>query len=159
VTLLFAALARGNEVLNEVHLLCDRALVAARVTTPAALSRSRNVAILAVALTTLAVCAATLSVDQQQVIQATIAAGRVRFPNSTVPVRVIQIAIVNNYALTTWDFGEGGGQAVLQKKSGSWLVLQFHGSKMDEPILVAFGVPSATAKTLEKSLKPVPGHK
>ncbi len=101
---------------------------------------------------------AALTADQQEVIKATVAAGRVRNPNSTVPVRVIQIAIVNNYALTTWDFGEGGGQAVLQKKNGSWLVLQFHGSKMDEPILVAFGVPSATAKTLEKSLKPVPGH-
>jgi hypothetical protein len=100
---------------------------------------------------------AALTADQQQVIQVTESAVHSRVPNTTYTPNVTEIAIVGSYALTTWTLGEGGGQAALQKKSsGSWVVLGMGGGQMDASTLVSFGVPSATATSLESALGPVP---
>jgi len=98
-----------------------------------------------------------LTTDQQQVIQVTVSAVQARFPSSTATASVSQIAIVGNYALTTWLLGEAGGQAVLKRSNkGTWSILGIGGSQMGSGILVAFGVPSATASSLESDLGPVP---
>lgn len=93
--------------------------------------------------------------DQQQVIQLTVSTVHAWNPSAPAPA-VYQVAIVNGYALTSWMWGEGGGQALLRKKGHHWSVVRAKGGDMDQNILVAFGVPPATAATLEGSLAPVP---
>jgi hypothetical protein len=98
-----------------------------------------------------------LTTDQQQVTRVTVSAVQARFPNAKRTPRVVRMAIVGKYALTTWLLGEGGGQAVLHKDSkAEWSALAVHGGVMDTTILVAFGVPSATATKLEANLAPLP---
>lgn len=96
-----------------------------------------------------------LTTDQQQVIQLTIAAVQAKNPSAPSPV-VTKLSIASGYALTTWLWGDAGGQALLSKSSKRWSVVQAHGGRMDATILHAFGVPSTTAATLIASLAPAP---
>ena len=99
---------------------------------------------------------AQVSLDQQQVIQATLTAIQAKNASCGGVDSVTQIALVNGYALTTWLCGKAGGQALLTKGSTGWSVSAIHGGHMDASILVAFGVPSTTASNLEAALGPVP---
>lgn len=69
--------------------------------------------------------------------------------------QVTQIAIVDDYALATYQGANGGGQAVLKKSTFTWTVLGVHDSMIDAAGLGGFGVPSETAYKLESSLQPV----
>lgn len=126
--------------------------------TTLAIRTGRFVAFFILAVMLLPPCVGlALTSDQQQVIQVTMSAVHARFPNTTDTPNVSQMAVVGSYALTTWSLGQGGGQAVLQKKSnGTWSVLGIGGGQMDSNILAAFGVPGATATSLLTNLGPVP---
>jgi hypothetical protein len=99
-----------------------------------------------------------LATDQQQVIQQTVAAVKgMMNPAATETTQVTQIAIVGTYSLTTWTFGQSGGNAALSyNKRTGWTVIRAHGSQMDATILTALGVPSTTATQLVANLAPVP---
>ena len=64
-------------------------------------------------------------------------------------VVVTRYAIVKGYALTEYSWStNGAGEALLQKINGTWTVLGKGGGKMGVGIIVAFGVPQATASEL-----------
>lgn len=54
---------------------------------------------------------------------------------------VIRINKSANYALTTWTWGEAGGQALLQLKEDVWTVIEAGGGAMNESTLLEAGVP------------------
>ncbi len=63
---------------------------------------------------------------------------------------VAPIAIAGNYALVDWIAGEGGGEALLRLKNGSWHVLGMGGGSIDDPRYLEsqYGVPSKIADEL-----------
>lgn len=69
-------------------------------------------------------------------------------------VVVNHYAIVNGYALTEYSWStEGAGEALLQKVNGVWTVLGKGGGEMSVSIIVAFGVPQATANELHYEIQ------
>ncbi|MDQ6780422.1 MAG: hypothetical protein M3Z37_04615, partial [Candidatus Eremiobacteraeota bacterium] len=73
-----------------------------------------------VGLTYLRMPAKSDSGDQSLVIAACVQWVKSMNPSATSQPTVSQIAIVSNYALTTWVWGNGGGQAVFEKQNNAW---------------------------------------
>jgi hypothetical protein len=69
------------------------------------------------------------------------------------PIQITKARISGNYALVNWREGDGGGQTLLQKKDGRWIILESGGGQMDENTLIKAGVPKNYAKALTKGLK------
>jgi hypothetical protein len=89
------------------------------------------------------------SIDQEgEVTQATLdyllegAAGATQQPE------VIRAVIVKGYALTTWLWGEAGGQTVLAHSETGWTVLTSGGGAVDTATLIDVGVPAEIAEQL-----------
>ncbi|NEZ55402.1 hypothetical protein [Adonisia turfae] len=61
---------------------------------------------------------------------------------------VTRTTIVETYALTTWQWGETGGQTVLELTDETWQVLVSGGGAVDAATLVSFGVPADIAEQL-----------
>lgn len=61
---------------------------------------------------------------------------------------VYRTIVEGNYALATWRWGEGGGQAVLSKQNGRWSVLTFGGGAVNAATLQESGVPANIAQRL-----------
>jgi hypothetical protein len=68
--------------------------------------------------------------------------------NSPQAPTVRRTVIESNYALSTWAWGEAGGQAVLALADGDWRVLASGGGAVDVATLTALDVPTATAERL-----------
>ena len=61
---------------------------------------------------------------------------------------VTRTTIVETYALITWQWGETGGQTVLELTDETWQVLVSGGGAVDAATLVSFGVPADIAEQL-----------
>lgn len=61
---------------------------------------------------------------------------------------IIRTTIVETYALATWQWGETGGQTVLELSDETWQVLMSGGGAVDAATLVSFGVPADIAEQL-----------
>ena len=61
---------------------------------------------------------------------------------------VTRTTIVETYALTTWQWGESGGQTVFELTDETWQVLVSGGGAVDVATLVSFGVPADIAEQL-----------
>ena len=61
---------------------------------------------------------------------------------------VTRTTIVETYALATWQWGETGGQTVLELSDETWQVLVSGGGAVDAATLVSFGVPADIAEQL-----------
>ena len=61
---------------------------------------------------------------------------------------VTRTTIVETYALATWQWGETGGQTVLELTNENWQVLVSGGGAVDAATLVSFGVPADIAEQL-----------
>lgn len=61
---------------------------------------------------------------------------------------VTRTTIVESYALATWQWGETGGQTVLELSDETWQVLVSGGGAVDAATLVSFGVPADIAEQL-----------
>ena len=61
---------------------------------------------------------------------------------------VTRTTIVETYALATWQWGETGGQTVLELSDETWQVLVSGGGALDAATLVSFGVPADIAEQL-----------
>ncbi|NEZ61792.1 hypothetical protein D0962_03215 [Leptolyngbyaceae cyanobacterium CCMR0082] len=61
---------------------------------------------------------------------------------------VTRTAIVETYALATWQWGETGGQTVLELTDETWQVIVSGGGAVDAATLVSFGVPADIAEQL-----------
>jgi hypothetical protein len=72
-------------------------------------------------------------------------------PNPNLIVR--KVITAGDYALVNWKEGEGGGQTVLQKKKGKWVILTSGGGQVDAPTLIKAGVPEGYARALTKGQK------
>jgi hypothetical protein len=62
--------------------------------------------------------------------------------------KVRKVAVVSGYALVSWIEGEAGGQALLQKQSGTWKILTYGGGWLGLGGLKQAGVPQAIAERL-----------
>ena len=69
--------------------------------------------------------------------------------------QVTQMAIVDDYALTTYQGSNGSGQALLKKSMFGWTVLGVHDAMIDPGGMGEFGVPADIAYKLAASLQPV----
>lgn len=65
--------------------------------------------------------------------------------------KVTRVAVVSPYALASWNWGDGGGQAALVKKNGIWSVLTSGGGQINKVTLAEKGVPAEFAKALVKT--------
>jgi hypothetical protein len=63
-------------------------------------------------------------------------------------LRTSQPAIVGDWALVGWWSENAGGQALLQRVRGRWVVRSRGGGVMDEATLPRRGVPADTARAL-----------
>ena len=61
---------------------------------------------------------------------------------------VTRTTIVETYALATWQWGETGGQTVLELTNENWQVLVSGGGAVDAATLVSFVVPADIAEQL-----------
>lgn len=74
--------------------------------------------------------------------------------DTAAPVKLEQVALASDYALTTWSRGDMGGQALLQWESGSWHVLARESGWLGARALGREGVPDQIAKSLLDQLDP-----
>lgn len=71
--------------------------------------------------------------------------------NPTAKPQVTHVVVAGNYALATWLWGEGGGEAVLKKNQGIWQVVSSSGGAFTSEFLIDLGVPVDTAKALKRA--------
>ena len=72
--------------------------------------------------------------------------------------QVTQMAIVEDYALTTYQGSNGSGQALLKKSMFTWTVIGVHDAMIPAGGMGEFGVPGDIAFKLVDSLQPVPSQ-
>jgi hypothetical protein len=77
-----------------------------------------------------------------------------RGKDAAADLRIVQIGIDSDYALTTWLRGDNGGQAVLRKEGGAWKVLSRHRGWYGIKGLREVEVPDPVAKRLLDELDP-----
>lgn len=77
-----------------------------------------------------------------------------RGKDAAADLRIVQIGIDSDYALTTWLRGDNGGQAVLQKQGGTWTVLSRDRGWYGIKGLLEVDVPEQVAKRLLDELDP-----
>jgi glucokinase len=61
---------------------------------------------------------------------------------------VRRVVVAGPYALVSWNWADGAGQAALSKKHGQWVVLTAGGGQINEAVLTDYGVPAQYAKAL-----------
>ncbi|MEA5464058.1 hypothetical protein [Leptothoe sp. PORK10 BA2] len=86
--------------------------------------------------------------DSEQVTQATLDYLLADVTEPAQTPSVTRTTIVETYALTTWQWGETGGQTVLELTDENWQVLVSGGGAVDAATLVSFGVPADIAEQL-----------
>ncbi|NEQ51324.1 MAG: hypothetical protein F6K11_14485 [Leptolyngbya sp. SIO3F4] len=84
----------------------------------------------------------------EQVNQATLDYLLANVTEPTQQPSVTRTTIVETYALATWQWGETGGQTVLELTDETWQVLVSGGGAVDAATLVSFGVPADIAEQL-----------
>lgn len=78
----------------------------------------------------------------------------VRGADGAADLRIVQVGIDSDYALTTWLRGENGGQAVLRKEEGTWKVVDRRPGWYGLKGLRQVKVPAEVAKRLLDELDP-----
>ncbi|MBV9409603.1 MAG: hypothetical protein JO164_12320, partial [Candidatus Eremiobacteraeota bacterium] len=63
-------------------------------------------------------------------------------------VQVNYVSVIGQWGFTSWTAGQGGGDTLMENINGTWNVLSQGHGQMNSVILVAFGVPQATANAL-----------
>ena len=92
--------------------------------------------------------AQTIEEPSEQVSQATLDYLLADVTEPTQQPSVTRTTIVETYALITWQWGETGGQTVLELTDETWQVLVSGGGAVDAATLVSFGVPADIAEQL-----------
>jgi hypothetical protein len=67
--------------------------------------------------------------------------------------KVRHVAIVENYALVDISYGQGGGEALLIRQQGRWVLIQRGGGSFAAEQLIDAGVPNEIASQLVKTLQ------
>lgn len=117
----------------------------------------RVFALLAVLLCSAAVLVVSCSgSDQDRLIELTQEAAHTEYHVEN--TQVTQMAIVDDYALTTYQGSNGSGQALLKKSMFTWTVLAVHDAMIPAGGMGEFGVPGDIAQKLVDSLQPVPAQ-
>jgi hypothetical protein len=62
--------------------------------------------------------------------------------------KIKRAAVSGPYALVSWNWGDGGGQAALVKKGNQWSVLTSGGGQINAATLIEVGVPKTYADAL-----------
>jgi hypothetical protein len=86
--------------------------------------------------------------DQEQVIKQTIAAVRMMDAKDRLLPVVTKIALMDDFALTQWDWPIGQGEALVEKRNGAWSILYNRTGYITPQGLVSFGVPEPVAQQL-----------
>jgi hypothetical protein len=68
--------------------------------------------------------------------------------------KVDKVAVTSDYALVIWLQGEGGGEALLKKASGTWTILANSGGAYGLKDLRGYGVPKEIAEQLLTQIDP-----
>lgn len=93
----------------------------------------------------------TSTAEEAVIAQATIADLARDRENLTQMPAVIRTVVEGEYALTTWIWGEAGGQSVLSRAGTSWTVLTSGGGAVDVSTLEELDIPTAVAEQLIES--------
>lgn len=67
--------------------------------------------------------------------------------------KVEHVAIVGNYALANITYGQGGGEALLMRQQGRWVLVERGGGAMAAEQLIDAGVPNEIAVQLVRNLE------
>lgn len=67
--------------------------------------------------------------------------------------KVQHIAIIGDYALADISYGQGGGEALLMRRQGRWVLVQRGGGAFAAEQLIDSGVPNEIATQLVKNLQ------
>lgn len=75
------------------------------------------------------------------------------FPSNICTLQVLHSSIVQNYALLSWQCGEGGGELLLHRQDNAWQSVASDGGAYGSRSLLALGVPENIAVQLIQQLQ------
>lgn len=94
---------------------------------------------------------ATISPEIEEINQATLLHLQEGQENASQTPSIRRTIVSDNYALSTWLWGEAGGQSVLSQTDDGWQVIASGGGAVDVSVLEEAGVPTAIAEQLVES--------